>query len=330
MRRFLKNIGLFLLVPLSIFIPLEIGIASIKDDILKEDNLEKRYFHNANEYGWLELLDSNSLNVLAGSSSVRYGLSCKELNKLNPDNSMYVNLAMDARDPIQTYFILKNINLSNVTKVYFGLDPWIYTKRYYKHRYSILYLDFNLAETFLYSKEHDKAAFIKRYKELVKYFFKSKELNGNKNFKIPKDFGSVKLKRTAVNFNTNSDWFQLEKYGWSYIQFEYLKKIEILCKKNNINFSVFIPPKRVDYTEFYKLKHKNVHEEFTTILSRHDLESNIFGKYDILNKKNDSSLFSEAYHLNENGQIAFSKIFYELSTLPKNEYHKNYSWFTEK
>ena len=73
----------------------------------------------------------DSIKILSGSSSVKYGLSCTVLNGLAQEKYKYVNIAYDARDPIVTYFILKNIDLKNVSTIYFGLDPWIYTKRYY-------------------------------------------------------------------------------------------------------------------------------------------------------------------------------------------------------
>ena len=61
---------------------------------------------------------------------------------------MFINLAMDARDPIETYFILKQIDLKDVKAVYFGIEPLIYTKRYYKYRNAYLYLDMDFLKDY--------------------------------------------------------------------------------------------------------------------------------------------------------------------------------------
>jgi hypothetical protein len=329
MKKFIVKISAVFLIPLIPLFLIEISIAPLTQRFFEEKALERSFKQDVNSYAWLEILDSKPLNILAGSSSVKYGLSCKELNKLNPDSVRYVNLAMDARDPIQTYFILKKISLNKVKNVYFGLDPWIYTKRYYKHRKNYLYLDFNIIECFSYFIEHDKMVFLKRYKSFFKYLFKFSGGNIKKESTIPKDFGSVALHRTAVNFNNLDDWFQLEKYGWSDLQFQYLKKIEELCNVNKVRLSLFIPPKRSDYSEFYLEECKLIHIDYVDKLVQFGISSPIFGKFNLYDNVDDYTLFAEAYHLNEKGQIKFSKSFYELSVKQNIKFSKDYSWFIE-
>lgn len=214
--------------------------------------------------------------------------------------------------------------------IYFGLDPWIYTKRYYKHRIDYLYLDFTRAECLSYFAEHDKSVFLKRYKSFFSYLFKTSNHKVKKDSVIPEDFGSVALHRAAENFEHIDNWFQLEKYGWSDLQFNYLKKIEDLCDSLKINFSVFIPPKRSDYSVNYKNEFELTHKSYTQKLSQVGISSPIFGKYDILDNVGDSTLFTEVYHLNEKGQIKFSSIFYELSIKQNTKYSEDYSWFLDK
>lgn len=327
MNRFIKKASILIIVPILPFILLELFIYSQGGKTFEEIALEQSYLKDADNYKWIELLDNDSVNILAGSSSVRYGLSCKELNSLSINNSIYANLAMDARDPIQTYFILKNLKLGSIRKIYFGLDPWIYAKRYYKHRNNYLYLDFNILECLQYFKEHDKSIFKKRYKAFFKFVFNSFQTKHKKNLIIPDNYGSFALNKTAVNFDNLSDWFQLEKYGWSNLQFEYLKKIESLCKKNKIEFYLFIPPKRSDYTQYYKNSYAELHKAYKTKIAENGIESPIFSKFDILDNQGDSTLFAEAFHLNKKGQIKFSKIFHNLSLKQMGKYSIDYNWF---
>lgn len=330
MKKFLVNLSIFIAIPLIPFSFLEVGICFFRENIFSENKLEHLFYKEMSDYKWINKIKSDSIIVLAGSSSVRYGLSCSKLNELNTDSSVYVNIAMDARDPIATYFIIKSLDLNRIDAIYMGLDPWIYAKRYYKHRNSYFYLDFKLIELFKYSKEHDKSAILKRYKSLLSILKNSTSIYSHSEINIPSDFGSVALNRTDVNFNDSGDWFQIESYDWSDLQFTYLRKIQDYCAVNNIKFSLFIPPKRSDYSDSYKKYFKEIHFDYVTNLDKNGINAPIFGKFNQLATIGDSLFFAEAYHLNEKGQKKYSEIFYNM-TLLKNEYFtKNYKWFDEK
>ena len=326
MNRFIRKILILIIFPVLLpFILLEAYITVQSKSIFKETALEKNYLHDADRYKWIEKLNNDSINILAGSSSVRYGLSCRVLNSLSANNSIYVNIAMDARDPIQTYFILKNLDLDSINEIYFGLDPWIYTKRYYKHRNNYLYLDFTFFECMRYWEEHDRSLFTKRYKSLFNYMFNISPQKNVENTEIPDDYGSVSYHGININFNTIEDFFQLEKYGWSNLQFKYLRKIASLCEKKQIKHYLFVPPKRSDWSKVYKKKYTKTLEAYKKKLFDYDVENPIFGTFNILDNKGDSILFAEAYHLNEEGQIKFSKLFYELSIKQHEKNSTNYS-----
>ena len=327
MKQFINKIVLFSLIPLGLLFVMELSITILNKSIFKENALEKYYKEDAKSYAWVDKLSNDSLNIISGSSSVRYGLSCNKLSKLNPDNSLYINLATDARDPIQTYFILKNSNLNNVKSIYFGLDPWIYTKSYYKFRNVYLYLDFTFTECLKYYKEHDKSVFTKRYNSFCKYLFNRPQLPLTTNKKTPTDYGSIALNNLTFNEISLSDWFQTKKYGWSSLQFKYLKKIEALCQEENIKFSLFIPPKHSSYTEYYKTNHILDHKVYNQKIEEAGLKASIFSSFDILEQNDESGLFSEAVHLNKTGQNIFSEIFYDLSQKKHKEYSRDYKWF---
>lgn len=330
MKKFLQNILIFLIIPLVLFSLFEVGIYFFHGYNFSEAKLEQLFNKEISNYKWINKVKSDTIIVLAGSSSVRYGLSCTRLNQLNPDNSNYVNIAMDARDPIATYFIIKSLDLKKVSVLYMGLDPWIFTKRYYKHRNSYFYLDFKVIEILKYSKEHDKSAFFKRYKSLLSIFNNSTLTYSDSDINIPPDFGSVELNRTAVNFNDSSDFFQIESFDWSDLQFTYLRKIQDYCATNNIKFALFIPPKRSDYSNSYKNKFKEVHVEYVNKLDKNGITAPVFGKFNQMDTIGDSVFFAEAYHLNEKGQKTYSEIFYNMTLLKNECFTQNYNWFDEK
>lgn len=330
MKKFLLNISLFITTPLILVSLFEVGIYFFRENIFSETKLEHLFYKEISDYKWINKIKSDTIIVLAGSSSVRYGLSCSKLNDLNPDSSIYVNIAMDARDPIATYFIIKSLDLNKISAIYMGLDPWIYAKRYYKHRNSYFYLDFKLIELFKYSKEHDKSAFLKRYKSLLSILKNSSSKYSDFDINIPSDFGSVALNRTDVNFNDSGDWFQIESYNWSDLQFIYLRKIQDYCATNNIKFALFIPPKRSDYSNSYKKYFKEIHFEYVNKLDKNGITAPVFGKFNQLDTIGDSLFFAEAYHLNEKGQKKYSEIFYNMTLLKNECFTKNYKWFIDK
>ncbi len=326
MRSLLRNLFFFLFIPLGFSAIFESLIWAFKSPLFQEATFQKVYSEDFNKYKWIENIHCDSLSILAGSSSVKYGLSCSVLNTLANDNSKYVNIAKEARDPIQTYFILKQLDFKNIDVVYFGLDPWIYSRRYYKFRNNYLYLDFNFLQCFYFALEQDKKVFFKRYQCLIDFALKKKASGIAPNYEIPDDFGSTTLDRTAVNFTDLGDWFELRKYGWSELQFVYLKKTQDLCRKRNIQFVLFLPPKRSDFSTYYAQDCHDINVSYQKELSRYGISAPIFGKFDQLDKVGDSLLFVEAYHLNKIGQIKYSEIFYDISKNATKQNIKNYAF----
>lgn len=311
---------------------LEVSIYGLKNEIFSEDKLGNVFINAGGNYKWLSKVNHNSKVLLMGSSSVRYGLSCSLLDSLSKDSLSFINLGMDARDPIESYFILKQIDLKNVKAVYFGLDPWIYTKNYYLYRNNYLYLDINFFQGVYFMMENDRNFYIKKYKSFFRYFlsmsFRPIEQNSTSNYNIPVDFGSEKLLKKPTNFNQPvNELFKINKLGWSQLQFVYLTKIADLCKSKDIYFSSFVPPKGKDYSQTYKLKCKSIHDEFISHLIYVDFAEPIFGVYDQLDKLGGDDLFLESYHLNSHGQEVYSSIFYSLLSMRNTNVGSEYQWF---
>ena len=332
MKKFLfKIFQLLSIMALFVFF-MEIAIFLCKEDIFSERTMENKYIDVVNDSKWANKIQSSRKIFLVGASSVRYGLSCTQLNKLSNDTLSFVNLALSGGDAIEMYFILKHLDLTGVKAVYYGLDPWVFSKYYYRNKSPHLYLDLNLLQAFRLSLKMDKPIFLSRYYAFYHYLFPSKEINNNINQKIPEDFGSKKLVRKPTNFNTPVNlvkWFQVDRYGWSQLNFIYLKKIADLCKKNNIEFSTFVPPKRSDLSKAYKLQCNLIHKEYINNLIKLNFKSQIFGKFDELDSLGDKNLFSESFHLNKQGQWVYTKVFYQMTLNKKMIFSQEYSWFNK-
>lgn len=329
MKNFLLKLLYFISVPLIFILIFENIIHLCHSDMFSEKNLEHVLKNEANNCAWINSISSDSLIVLAGSSSVQYGLSCSVLNKLSNKKFKYVNIAVDAGDPIETYHIIKKMNLERVNAIYFGLDPWIYAKRYYMYRPYYMYLDFSFVEILRYAYEYESNALVKRYMSLFMYILPVyKYMSQNENHIIPTDFGSNVLEREAINFDApKSNLFQIEKYGWSNLQFTYLKNISKLCKEKQIKFAVFIPPKRSDYSKAYKENYSIIHLEYINKLKGIELSTPIFGKFDQFDSVFEITLFSDSYHLNKKGQKKYSELFYKMIMKENSIFSVEYKWF---
>jgi len=318
MKKFLYTLFCFSIFPIATFLLLEISITMSRKKLFTETRLEKIFKSSGAAYQWVKEVPHSNKVLLLGSSTVKYGLSCLVLNKLTADSLAFINLATDARDPVETYFILKQVDLADVKAVYFGIDPWIYVRTYYKNRNSYFYLDMDVITASRYRVEHDRQVFPKRYKNFISSFFTSSPRHELLKQQLPTDFGSGTLSKKPKNFDISIyKKFQLEKYGWSDLQFEYLQRIVTLCKNKNIPFTAFIPPKRSDYIADYNQHCTKINASFFGKLKAAGFTSPIIGGYHLLQTYGDS-LFADAYHLNDKGQQVYSVLFYNMIKVNKN------------
>ncbi len=332
MTRFLLKILHFTLFPLVLLILVEVFISFRKEHIFSEKNMEYFLMGEQEDYSWIEALDADSIQVLAGSSTVKYGLSCSALNKASNGKYTFVNIALDGRDPIQNYLIMKSLKSDKVTSVYFALDPWIYARSFYIYRSSYMYLDFSFLQTLRFSFEYDKSAFLKRYKNFVKFILPLRRNTSRKSAvqPIPYDFGSEEIGDEDVDYeNTLDDWFQLEKYGWSELQWQYLKKTLDLCKARHIRFYAFIPPKRADFTPLYRAKFSAEHEEYVHRLVELGFSEPTFGYFDQFDKYGGAENFVDSYHLSRAGQKKYSEVFLSIAAENMRPFSADYNWYSK-
>lgn len=309
MKQFVHTLLRFSIVPVLVLLLLETVIALQKKKLFTEQRLDKVFAGSAAPYNWVQKIKKDKV-LLLGSSSVKYGLSCDALNKLAGDSLAFINLADEARDPVETYFILKQLDLSGVKAVYFAMDPWIFARNYYRNRNPYLYLDMDLRTAIKYSRQYDVRLFPNRYRSLLAGWLPASSPAINST--VPAGFGSASLTKRPVNFNDPVyKKFQVDKYGWSQLQFVFLQKIVLLCRRRNISFTAFYLPKRADFVTNYNQQCKEIHAAFLNNLQAAGFTSPITGSFDQLQPYGDS-LFADAYHLNAEGQKLYSKLFWEM------------------
>jgi hypothetical protein len=265
--------------------------------------IDKFYTKEIDKYNWVENEENNNKHLFFGSSTIRYGIDVDLFDSLNETRNT-VNFAMDARDPVVNYLILKRFGSRFKNKtIYMGLDPWIYSKNYYQHRGQIMFFDLKPTELYYFIREN-RVNLLKSTFRVFKFYFRT--FNKQINLTPPKGRGSAKLKRKAVNFTDNQDFFRLNKFGWSEIQFEYLHKIIEHCKVNKINLIFLLPPKRQDYNYFIQTQLLTEHNYWWKKFSRIANGEKLIGFYNTLEGYNQDSIFAEAYHLNEQGQNIYT------------------------
>jgi len=332
MKRFAKNITLFLLPFVVFMIVVEVLISRSRGELLSERNLERSFACIKEKYAWFDKIPGKNKVIIVGSSTLRYGICTDILNRLANDTEQFVNLALNAREPLETYFLLKNLDLKNVKAVYMGLDPWMYTKHYYMGRsYSFivnsLYFDYSQAELFRCFVDHDKSIYQKQVIELFHYYFPPKPERCVANDSMPADIGCVKWDYGQLEMNGPvDDLYQIDMYGWSKLQFTYLMKIAALCKDRGIEFNAVIPPKRADYCAYYKAHSNEIHKGYIENLVAVHFNSPIYGSFDQLKDYKGPDLFEDHYHLNEKGQEVYSRAFWEMIHQPKVNFTADYKW----
>ena len=267
---------------------------------------------------WIKSLENTPKLILMGSSTIRYGLSPKNIC----DHSTYsdgevVNAAFDAATPIQNYYLYKEIEtrLDPVATVIYGVDPWVFSKRYYRYD-TRLQVYWNLPQRFYaYSKGFiffDSVLWgknpISSIVKLVYNSYKKHLISGHMS--IPKDFGAVQLKQNPKNFNDPvATWFDYEIFEFSDLQFKYLAKMQQEIQKTDKTFILLFPPKASGWRKDYRTQCQEIEGAFLEKLHHYLPESIIAGRVDDIPADVETDLFNDGIHLNAKGQEYYSHLF---------------------
>ncbi len=269
---------------------------------------------------WINKLKKKPDTVILGTSTLRYGLNPKIVaKKLKKPVGSVVNVTYDAYSSVNLYYAYKSVedNIDPHAKVFYGLDPWVFSEKYYKQD-KFMPMEWGVTERFQYLKDAKKISdrFAKsvfgldsqRVKDVFKKF-NAKIIRGRR---IPRDYGAKVLKRKPKNFKTNlEDVFSYDYYGFSSAYFKYLKKIKDEVEKKGGEFILVIPPKQSRWVKAYKQKCKRIDNDFVTLIDRYLGDVKVIGSYYLIPSNLEKKMFNDAIHLNKFGMKYFSESFAE-------------------
>ena len=245
----IKKFVIFLLISTIILLLLRKEIINILNKYL----FEKSFIYDRGH--WIKDENLYPKVVFLGSSMTRHTIIPEIIAKnSNLEQGDIVNLGINAATPYEMYLTFKkNIQNFNDTKiVFYNLDPWIFSKKYYIHK---------KYEKVLWSREewekysNDKG--LKNYLNYKTTLFK--ELINKPNYNKPKfkDFGYEPLEcKIDYKLETKDEIEKFfkeiindENHAISFFQLEYLKKLKQLVEENNSIFVILYIPNQESYTK---------------------------------------------------------------------------------
>ena len=270
-------------------------------------------------YTWIRHLPYPPKILLMGSSTVQYNLHPGVIAQNSPYRmGEIINLGWNARTPLQSYYLFKTMekDLKSVQKVYYGIDPWVFSRKYYEHD-ALMPVDWNLRERLFFIK--DKEKFDKALlggvlwpvlSRVAKNCFKMVRDKGEDPGWTPGDLGANSLTQKTKNFNmTAEEWFYHDVFDFSDLQFAYLKKLKEECERKGIQFILLIPPKTKQWRTDYAEKNKAMDDIFVRKLNDYLGESYLTGSFAAIPEELEEQLFSDGIHLTSEGQVYFSRQF---------------------
>ncbi|MCF8295978.1 MAG: hypothetical protein K9J13_00415 [Saprospiraceae bacterium] len=286
-------------------------------------NIDTIKLYGNNDYVWLNKVPKLPKILLLGSSTANIGLSPNVMSaELNLCGGEIINLSSSSKSPIQNYYTLQNIEpglLDSVEVIIYGIDKWIFSKKYYQHNNKLLF-DLNLFQLVYLTYFTDNQITFTEFIGIPFYgklFFPG--LSKRSNAEIPPDYGA---KIGATNSNRDyflrpvADWFDRDIFQFSEIQFRYLSKIkEEYCNKKVKMFLVSMP-RRSDWRHEYQLHCEDIDIEFTELLKQHLKNTPMIDYSAIIPESLENELFYDSVHLNRWGKQYFSKILCNLVKKP--------------
>ncbi|AGR77396.1 hypothetical protein A7H1H_1096 [Aliarcobacter butzleri 7h1h] len=272
---------------------------------------EQSFFYDRGH--WVKQDDLHPKIVFLGSSLTRHTIIPKIVAKnSNLKESDIANLGMNAATPYEMYLTFKkNIaNFKNVQIVFYNLDPWILSKKYYVHK--------KYEKTLWTFEEWEKYSNNKGLQNYLNYettLFKESINQRNYNRAIFKDYGYEPLEckeeykeETKEGVETFfKDIINDKNYAISFFQLEYLKKLKNLVEKNNSKFIILYIPNQESYTKNINEFNSNYNKVLENNLNKYLGDTIQYGTFcpNNISLENKSDFFDKS-HLCENGAKKYS------------------------
>jgi hypothetical protein len=241
-----------------------------------------------------------------GSSLARYGIIPSLISKnngLEPDS--VCNVGIDAGTPFEMYVTYKkqlNI-LSNATIVYYTIEPWIFSSKYYRYKkyekirlnykqWRLLYKDQGLFNDYLFPIH----IFIDSLE-----FKKSLSTPWNEYLLLPGHRHFQPLKELLFEYEPYTD------FPVSLFQLYYLRKLKDAVEQNGGTFICVLVPKHRTWCRSYYRDCSRFNYDFVSLFNRYVGAVRIVGSNcDEAYKLKDADFF-DSFHLNNVGAYRFTE-----------------------
>ncbi len=293
---------------------LTVGILLLRKESI--DILNKYYFEQSFIYDrghWITKDNLQPKLVFLGSSMTRHTI-IPEIIAKNSDlkEGDIINLGMNAATPYEMYLTFKkNIDsFKKVEVVFYNLDPWIFSKKYYVHKKYEKSL-WTFEEWEKYSK--DKG--LKNYLSYKTTLFKESINEPNYNKPKFKDYGYEPLEcKNEYKLETRDeiekffkDIIDDKNYALSNFQLEYLKKLKNLVEDNNSKFIILYIPNQESYTKNINQFNSDYNKALEDNLNKYLGDTIQYGTFypNSIGLENNLDFF-DRHHLCDNGAKKYS------------------------
>ncbi len=303
--------------------------------------LNKYFFEESFIYDrghWIKNDNLNPKLVFLGSSMTRHTIIPDIIAKnSNLKQGDIVNLGMNAATPYEMYLTFKkNIDsFRNVQVVFYNLDPWIFSKKYYVHK--------KYEKTLWTFEEWEKYSNDKGLTNYLNYkttLFKESINKPNYNMPSFKDFGYEPLEcKEEYKLETKEgieDFFKNiindENHAISFFQLEYLKKLKQIVETNNSKFVILYVPNQESYTKNINEYNSDYNKVLEYQLNKHLGDTIQYGTFcpSIIGLENKLDFFDKS-HLCDKGAKKYSfylgDIFTTITNLKPIKFNINYKCF---
>ena len=264
-----------------------------------------RYSYKFNHACWV---DSKPEYIVLGSSTARYSVIPKliaDMNGIDPER--VVNLAMNAATPWQNYNTY-DINIDTLREakvVYYNLDPWILTERYYKH---------STYERILWNHAQWKQ-FAEEERAANNYFMPaSLFLRNFSRRKCRVEFDDRGYSRLQTRDLRPLDeweygkWYRAgDVFGISEFELKYIRELKSIVEKNGSEFVILLIPKHQRWLTAYS---KETEFDGQLVDRLNDLlwKVRVVCSYDAARYNLTDQDFFDNYHLSHSGAEKYTQI----------------------
>lgn len=190
--------------------------------------------------------------LLMGSSHCNHGINPFLIEKTNRlEKNDVVNIGIDAATPFEMYttYVKNKDKFKKVSIVYYTLEPWILSEKYYKYKF-YEQIKLTLPQWQYISKEDPTKE--NRYFLTYKIFDEAYSASGKVG--VNQGFDPLEHRQYAeMDVAKLKTWFEpVDKFPISDFQIEYLNKLKTLVESEGKIFVIVLTPAHLSWVNSYR------------------------------------------------------------------------------